>query len=71
MVPHVKAKHIKPRIALRMMTLVPDGLMAKIMKKTLYKEHSPAYDAVAYNKYKAGYAVREIRAEAERLGVRI
>ncbi len=71
MVPYVKAKNIKPGIALRMMTLVPAGLMAKIMKKTLYKEHSPAYDAVAYNKYEAGYAVREIRAEAERLGVRI
>ena len=54
-----------------MMSILSARLLAGLMRKTIYKPGSPAYDAVAYNHYQVGYAVREIEADAKSLGLYI
>ena len=71
MIPYLKAKGVRPDIAIVMMSIIPARLLASLMGKTIYKPGSPAYDAVAYNQYQAGYAVREIQADAKSLGMNI
>lgn len=65
----LKAKGIQPDMALKAMGLLPPTLMAALMKRTMYKEGTPAYEAVAYNRYAVGHSVREIYNEARALGV--
>ncbi|SFR60105.1 2-dehydropantoate 2-reductase [Pseudobutyrivibrio sp. NOR37] len=71
MIPYLKAKGVRPDMAIVMMSILPARLLAGLMRKTIYKPGSPAYDAVAYNQYQVGYAVREIQADAKRLGMNI
>ena len=71
MISYLKAKGVRPDMAIVMMSIIPARLLAGLMGKTIYKPGSPAYDAVAYNQYQVGYAVREIQADAKKLGVYI
>ena len=69
MVPYLKAKGITPDISVKALTLLPASLMAAIMTRTLYKPGSPAYNAIAYNKYAVGYSVAQILEDAQKLNV--
>ncbi|MBR4706726.1 MAG: ketopantoate reductase family protein [Pseudobutyrivibrio sp.] len=69
MVPYLKAKGITPDISVKALTLLPASLMAAIMTRTLYKPGSPAYNAIAYNKYTVGYSVAQILEDAQKLNV--
>lgn len=69
MVPYLKAKGIAPDLSVRALSLLPARLIAFLMTRTLYKPGSPAYNAIAYNKYAVGHSVRQIVADANGLGV--
>ena len=69
MVPYLKAKGITPDLSVRALSLLPARLIAFLMTRTLYKPESPAYNAIAYNKYAAGHSVRQIVDDAHKLGV--
>ncbi|MBP3280138.1 MAG: ketopantoate reductase family protein, partial [Butyrivibrio sp.] len=69
MVPYLKAKGITPDLSVRALSLLPARLIAFLMTRTLYKPGSPAYNAIAYNKYAVGHSVRQIVDDAHKLGV--
>ena len=69
MIPYLKAKNVTPDLSVRLLALRPPRAMAGLLKMTLYSPKSMAYEALAHNGFKAGYAVKEIVGEADELGV--
>ena len=68
MIPYLKAKDITPDLPVRAMSILPADIIASLMMRTMYKPGTPAYNAVAYNKYAVGHSVRQICEDAHKLG---
>ena len=56
-------------ISMSVLSIFPPKLIGYIMRKTVYKPGSMAYEATAHNHFKAGYAVNEILEDAGSLGI--
>ncbi len=69
LIPYVDSKGYKPDSLLKAIKVLPPNLIASLMKNLVYKENSAAYNAIAHNHYKAGYAVMQVAKDAKQLGI--
>ncbi|MCR5793071.1 MAG: ketopantoate reductase family protein [Lachnospiraceae bacterium] len=69
MIPYLKAKKVPMDMAMKMFGIIPPRLFGHLLQKTMYAKGSMAYEAIAHNHFKAGYAVKEIVSDARKLGV--
>ncbi|MCR5755958.1 MAG: ketopantoate reductase family protein [Acetatifactor sp.] len=69
MVPYLKAKGVKTDAATNVLALLPAGLLGFLLKHMMYVPGSAAYEAIAHNHFKAGFAVREVAQDAETVGI--
>ena len=69
MSPYLKAKGVKKNVLLIAMSIIPPKFMGSVMKNLVYKPGTPMHMAQSHNHFKPGYAVEEIKADAEKLGI--